>query len=207
MKKYISLGLGLILGASVLKAQESGVFVGVFGGTSLNSSYIEGQVNAGGLAASSLEQHTNFNLIYGARLGYIAAFTERQALRFYADFTGGEFKLGEDPKTKYNMQVGGGIDYILSFNKFGIFIGGGYNYAFGDFIDALKIGFNNVMPHQPYVNCGFAWNVSLLRLELGTKIPILKYAQDNYTDPITGANIKYHINTPAQIYFNVDFVF
>ncbi|MWV63044.1 hypothetical protein DCO58_00945 [Helicobacter saguini] len=196
--------LALALSFSSMSAQNSGFFVGLQGGIALNSS--SGQVATQN--AFAMQDNVVFNLIYGARLGYIASFNEFNGLRIYGDFSAGWFNaFGQD---YYNMSGGAGLDYLASFSEhFGMFFGLGYNYNFGKLMDAIGSRAN---PHNPYANLGFAWNVSIVRIELGAKVPFLNFfnAEAILIDPNDATNVisaKQTIRTHAQIYLNLDFVF
>ncbi|RDU63105.1 hypothetical protein CQA53_08765 [Helicobacter didelphidarum] len=211
MKKS-SIVLSLILATGIAHAQESGFFIGLSAGLGLNSVSAKTSI-------SDIEVVNNFslttNLTYGARLGYILAFNEMNALRIYGDFTAGNFTTailsgnqgGISSYGYYHMTGGGGLDYLISFSEsWGMFIGAGYNYAFGKFMDSRS----KPNPHNPYANIGVAWNWSILRLEVGAKIPFLSWENTTTTIPITATDsivFSSHARTNAQIYFNLDLVF
>lgn len=209
MKKALLSFLAFIALVAQIKAQNSGVFIGVQGGVSLDA-------RTSSISASSPVDSAYYStsvitadLMYGARLGYILAFNEKNALRFYGEFSAGEFTYNTNASS-YNMRAGGGLDYIFSFGEvYGLYLGAGYDYTFGKFMrDAGSLG----NPHLPFVNLGMAWNVSILRIELGAKVPVMRYyrfeidAIDNNTGAVVGryTDTAY---TPAQFYLNVDFVF
>ncbi|RDU62209.1 hypothetical protein [Helicobacter sp. MIT 14-3879] len=202
-KAITSTVLGLALACSAANAQEGGAFVGLFGGVGLNTTHSAASVSNNAGSSSGFSTETVFNLIYGAKLGYILAMNQNNAFRIYGDFTAGDFRSND--RSYYLMTAGGGIDYLLSFSKFGIFLGAGYGYAFGQFINALE----DARPHQVYANVGFAWNISKLQLELGAKIPFFKYAEQNMTLNAGGTNISgtFYVRTTAQIYFGANVVF
>ncbi|RDU71930.1 hypothetical protein CQA66_05555 [Helicobacter aurati] len=209
-KSVLSLGLASVLGmASAHAEQQGGFFVGAFLGNGFNTTHSETTITTnipGGTQTSSgFSTKTSFDLIYGARLGYIAALNERNAFRIYADFTAGRFTVGDD-ENYYHMTAGGGLDYLHNFGGvFGLFLGAGYNYAFGDFIKASDPS----NPGQIYANLGMSWSLSKIRLELGTKIPFSKYhdQSNNFTFGGVALNGSLYTKTSAQVYLNVDFVF
>ncbi len=208
MKIAKCIGLPLIL-TTLVYSQTSGFFVSGIIGWNTNTSerkekvsgdtmvYIAGQgwVNTGiHVSLSGDESKSTFNFAYGARIGYVFAINGYNALRFYGTFMAGDYMLGLDNHSEYGfekkkyyfMQAGGGIDYMLSFsqatNSWGIFIGGGYEYGFGELIaNGLKAYNGKISTHIPFINAGFfkAFGAGNVSLEFGIKVPFATLLSTN----------------------------
>ncbi|WP_104717902.1 hypothetical protein [Helicobacter trogontum] len=143
--------------------------------------------------------------MYGVRLGYIAALNPQNAFRVYADFNSGVFSVDNDDF--HRMTAGGGLDFLYNFrNVFGLFVGAGYNYAFGEFIESGK----NPRPGAAYINFGLSWTIQeRIRIELASRYLFSKYHDLNGN--FSFGNIMYNgsitTSTPWQTSINIDFVF
>lgn len=207
MKKYaISVALISALGLNLAYAeQKGGFFVGVTGGLNFNTVEQDIVLVVGNSSSQSSSFESNGQYYYGARLGYIAALDPKNAFRLYADFNGGNFSVGDDKFS--HMTAGGGLDFLYNFGGvFGLFIGGGYNYAFGNFINAGE----DANPGSLYISFGFSWTIEeSIRIELANKYRFSKY--HDLKDNISFGSIAYNgsltTSTPWQIGINIDFVF
>lgn len=206
MKAIVSTALLSALGLNLVYAgQKGGVFVGVMAGLNFNTVDQELNANGASVTAQSKSKSTTGEFMYGAKLGYIAALSPKNAFRIYAEFTGGNFTVD---KTHYShMTAGGGLDFLHNFgNVFGLFFGAGYNYAFGDFIKAGA----NAKPWAPYINFGLSWTFKeRIRIDLEGRYLFSKYHNLQSGFSFGGVNFNGHISTStsAQVGVNLSYVF
>lgn len=161
----------------------------------------------------------NFNPTFGARVGYLKFF----GAHGFRISTGANFTnvtiLDHKNFKKFLINAGISTDYLLSFgqsdNSFGMFLGGGFDAAFGDFVDHFKksqqstrLNFN-----QPFVNFGFFKGLDGAQiLEVGMKIPFGRYADypggrtfiEINGEKITG---KFNIATASILYARYSYIF
>lgn len=219
--------LSLLCGT--LGAKESGLFIGGMLGAYVNVYTIENHYYGGfyGIgfqapegAAKDIDDKTSYDFLYGLRVGYNAMFSQRQGLRFYATLHSGSY-TAIDYKAQ-NTQVVANIDYMLFFsnkpNAWGVFVGGGYGFSFGDFASLIK-KFDKHTTQPYFVNFGVIKQLSQkASLELGVKLSPIDYAKvlissTNATRPTepwgTYANldVTHSIKIPAILYFAFDYQF
>ncbi|STQ87163.1 hypothetical protein LS73_001005 [Helicobacter muridarum] len=208
MKKYIvSAALVSALGLNLAYAgQKGGLFVGVTGGFNFNTVKQEASITNGSSSSKASSTESKGQYMYGARLGYIAALSPKNAFRLYADFNRGTFTVNNGGFS--HMTAGGGLDFLHNFgNVFGLFIGGGYNYAFGDFVKSAK----DPKRGSPYLNLGFSWTINeRFRIELAGKY-LFSSKYHDLKGSFSFGNITYNgslsTSTSAQVGINLDFVF
>ncbi|PAF54451.1 hypothetical protein BKH42_00625 [Helicobacter sp. 13S00482-2] len=125
---------------------------------------------------------------YGGRFGYNYFFTPRNGLRFIVSFTTGNLKLNThkyapfvDFEDSVYYTASAGIDYLFDFTKgrspFGIFLGLGYDYNFGEMFNKLKEKDSpNVNIKGGYMNFGVSQTIARrIRIDVGCKVRLYDY--------------------------------
>lgn len=154
------------------------------------------------------------SISYGGRFGYNYFFTPRNGLRFMVAFSRANLKITPNEYGIFQDSIDGsyytgsvGVDYLLDFTKgrspFGVFLGMGYDYNFGEAFSKLKEkDSTSKNPSGAYINFGISQTISArVRIDVGYKVLLYKYfdgsSQLDSTKEIT-TNKYQQINAKAQ---------
>ncbi|MDU7692672.1 MAG: hypothetical protein E7K04_00245 [Helicobacter sp.] len=204
MKKLSTLISIALASSSFAFALPSGVFVGANVGAHLGAVGSESGERKGNIQVSQTSNSQTFkSTLYqavsqgkdlyidptvGFRSGVIYSLNSYNAFRANATFDFTPFTLKDSgPKTTKNLfQAGVGLDYLLSFDNyddaFGLSVGGGFDFAFGDFANYFKSQQNPAVKkslHLPYLQVGFYKGIGggSQVLDFGVKVPFGEYVR------------------------------
>lgn len=138
-----------------------------------------------GIKKEILNSESSIN--YGGRFGYNYFFTPRNGLRFIVAFSRANLKIAPNEYSIFQDSIdssyytgSAGVDYLLDFTKgrspFGVFLGIGYDYNFGEAFSKLKEKDSTSKTSGAYMNFGISQTISRrVRIDVGYKVLFYKY--------------------------------
>lgn len=212
-------------------ALPSGFFIGGNAGISFDASMssefiIKTDPHVGFIVDASSVNAKKMDLTGGIQTGYFLSINNWNAFKF---------SLNSDYRRYYSaisdsyfnlFQLGASIDYFLAFqnkpDSIGLFIGGGYDFSFGNLIDhvnsiwdfgipsdKMQNSYKEKVIHQPFVNFGLYkafGKEGNTNLSAGVKLPFGKFVEMNY-DEEEAHIISIGVYPLYKVYLNLTYTF
>lgn len=153
---------------------------------------ISGDASNSNETISKTYEDSASSMSYGGRFGYNYFFTPRNGLRFMVAFSRANLKIAPNKYGIFQDSIdssyytgSAGVDYLLDFTKgrspFGLFLGVGYDYNFGEAFSKLKEKDSTSKTSGAYMNFGISQTISRrVRIDLGYKVLFYKYFDSSY---------------------------